>query len=141
MAISLIAIGANQQHPLRQIHLACEFIQALPNTYILQRSKIIITAALGYTRQQDYFNQVIKIRSTLQPLALLEHLQAIEARCGRVRRIPWGPRELDLDILCYEKIKFNHPRLTLPHPQIETRPFVKYLMNDLESSNLKFQAL
>jgi len=138
MAISLIAIGANQEHPLRQIHLAREFIQALPNTYILQRSKIIITPALGYTQQQDYYNQVIKISSTLQPFALLDHLQAIETRCGRIRRIPWGPRVLDLDILCYEKLKLNHPRLTLPHPQIETRPFIQILMNDLQSSNLKF---
>lgn len=138
MAISLIALGANQHHPIRQLALAATYLQALPETYIQQRSKILITQAVGYTQQQDYYNQIIKIYTKLQPLSLLNHLQAIEHRLGRIRRIPWGPRMLDLDILCYDKLNLKHPRLTLPHPQIQTRPFIQDLVHELEYSNQQF---
>lgn len=125
---SLISLGANQHDPRRQIQLARNAIQALPHTYIQADSPIIMTEALGYVRQQDYYNQILVIATRLSPLALLDHLQAIEQRLGRVRRIPWGPRMIDLDILSYGTLTLHHPRLQLPHPQLTTRPFIQILI-------------
>ena len=129
--ISLISLGANQQDPIRTLNLAAAAIQALSLTQIQKSSSIIMTTALGYERQQDFFNQVLKISPRLRPIVLLDHLQNIEITLGRVRRLPWGPRMIDIDILSYGKIQLNHPRLILPHPQMETRPFVRELIQQV----------
>jgi 2-amino-4-hydroxy-6-hydroxymethyldihydropteridine diphosphokinase len=128
---SLISLGANQQDPKRQLHLAKIAIQALPHTYLRACSPIMMTQALGHVRQQDYFNQLILVSTMFNPISLLNHLQAIEKKLGRVRRQPWGPRIIDIDILSYDELKLNHPRLQLPHPQILTRPFIQELIEKL----------
>ena len=129
--ISLISLGANQQDPKRQLCLAQAAIQALPTTYIEHSSSIIKTRAMDYVRQQDFYNQVLRISTQLSPLNLLNHLQIIEASLGRVRRSPWGPRMIDIDILTYDHLSLNHPRLVLPHPQVETRSFIKILIQQV----------
>ncbi|MGB0479108.1 MAG: 2-amino-4-hydroxy-6-hydroxymethyldihydropteridine diphosphokinase, partial [Parvibaculales bacterium] len=51
--------------------------------------------------QGDYINTVVAVRSVLPALGLLRRLHALEAAFGRQRRIKWGPRTLDIDILSY----------------------------------------
>src|ERR1043166_2701403 len=51
------------------------------------------------------------------------HLHAIEAERGRERRIRWGPRTLDLDIVRFGDRVARDPDLTLPHPELPNRPF------------------
>ena len=61
------------------------------------------------------------------PSELLEELFALEARFGRVRdpgSVRNAPRTLDLDLLLYDDIELDLPRLTLPHPRLHLRAFV-----------------
>lgn len=60
----------------------------------------------------------------MQPLALLDELQAIENEMGRKKIIDKGPRNIDLDILLYENEIVDHPRLQIPHPGMIEREFV-----------------
>src|SRR5947199_128950 len=53
----------------------------------------------------------------------LEHLHAIEAERGRVRKERWGPRTLDLDIVRYGDRAVRKPELTIPHPELPQRDF------------------
>ena len=46
-------------------------------------------------------------------------LQSIEAKAGRERKIHWGPRTLDLDLLFYDDQILGTKRLIVPHPEIE----------------------
>ena len=56
----------------------------------------------------------------LAPDELLTALQAIETAQGRTRTVRWGPRTLDLDLLLYDRLVLDEPRLTLPQrPQAE----------------------
>ena len=48
-----------------------------------------------------FLNQVIAVRTHLEPMELLTVLKLIEAELGRQKREHWGPREIDLDILAY----------------------------------------
>ncbi len=57
-------------------------------------------------------------------LALLGRLQALEARFGRQRLEPWGPRSLDLDLLWCGEARCSGPQLELPHPRLRQRAFV-----------------
>jgi len=60
----------------------------------------------------------------LEPLALLDQLQAIEKSLGREKLVDKGPRNIDLDILLYEDEKVDHERLKIPHIGIPEREFV-----------------
>lgn len=133
MNVSLLSLGANQQDPIRYLNIASKHIQSLPKTFICQSSKIIQTPAFGVTQQQHFYNQVIEIKTELPPFQLLNFLQKIEIKMGRVRKIPWGPRLIDIDILVYNNISLQHPKLTLPHPQIYTRAFIQELIKALYS--------
>jgi 2-amino-4-hydroxy-6-hydroxymethyldihydropteridine diphosphokinase len=78
----------------------------------------------GAPDQPPFLNQVAGIVPTRDPRATLAALQAIEARHGRVRRERWGPRPLDLDLLCWPGVESSDPLLTLPHPRLAERRFV-----------------
>jgi 2-amino-4-hydroxy-6-hydroxymethyldihydropteridine diphosphokinase / dihydropteroate synthase len=65
-----------------------------------------------------------QVETELEPLQLLDTLQAIERDMGRRKLIDKGPRNIDLDILLYGDEKFNNERLTLPHAGIKEREFV-----------------
>ena len=74
--------------------------------------------------QPWFLNMVARIRTDLPPLELLDLLQGIEQRVGRVRIEPKGPRTLDLDLLTLGSVTSSGPRLVLPHPLMWDRRFV-----------------
>ena len=129
--IVLIAIGSNLGNRQEYIESAVVEIQKIP-IHIIDRSKILETKALDVIDQPDFLNCILLIETTLTPLALLDHLQQIEHNLGRIKRYDKGPREIDLDILTYDNITLNNERLTLPHHSIQSRPFIKELMRDLQ---------
>jgi 2-amino-4-hydroxy-6-hydroxymethyldihydropteridine diphosphokinase len=66
---------------------------------------------------------MVLLETALEPPALLAELHAIEAARGRERRVRWGPRTLDLDIVRYGTRTLAGPDLLLPHPELEHRDF------------------
>lgn len=78
-----------------------------------------------YVKDQDRFvNGACEVETELEPLALLDQLQAIERDMGRKKVIDKGPRNIDLDILLFGNEKVNHERLQVPHIGILEREFV-----------------
>jgi len=67
---------------------------------------------------------MFQIETTLEPLQLLDELQAIENSLGRVRVVDKGPRTLDLDIILYDNVGISNERLTVPHKLMLERQFV-----------------
>jgi 2-amino-4-hydroxy-6-hydroxymethyldihydropteridine diphosphokinase len=75
--------------------------------------------------QPDFLNAVVRIRTELEPEALLDLLKAIEAEHGRMFGGPrHGPRPIDLDLLMLGDLKIATERLTLPHREVSHRRFV-----------------
>jgi 2-amino-4-hydroxy-6-hydroxymethyldihydropteridine diphosphokinase len=75
--------------------------------------------------QPDFLNAAVRIRTELEPEALLDLCKAIEVEQGRMlggQR--HGPRPLDLDLLLLGDVELASDRLTLPHPQVTSRRFV-----------------
>jgi 2-amino-4-hydroxy-6-hydroxymethyldihydropteridine diphosphokinase len=72
--------------------------------------------------QPHYLNAAARIRSALDPHALLARLLEIERVLGRERRERWGARTLDLDIL-WAQANVDSPSLQIPHPQLSRRWF------------------
>ena len=78
-----------------------------------------------YLEHQDWFlNCVAVLETGLEPRALLDALQSIEADLGRTRKIRYGPRTLDLDILFYGQSVVSEPGVEIPHPKMAERMFV-----------------
>ncbi len=94
-------------------------------------SSLYESDAWGVTDQPDFLNAVVRGKTTLEPLELLDALQAIENQLGRVREQHWGPRAIDIDILLYGSQKIDEPRLTVPHPYMTQRGFVLRPLADL----------
>ena len=92
------------------------------------------TAPVGPADQPDYLNAVARFGTALDPEPLLDALQAIEARHGRVREGArrWGERTLDLDLLLHGDARLDGSRLAPPHPGIAARAFVLAPLADLD---------
>jgi 2-amino-4-hydroxy-6-hydroxymethyldihydropteridine diphosphokinase len=92
-------------------------------TRLVAASSLLETAPFGRLNQPSFVNAVARITTAMAPEALMLHLHDIERRAGRRRRMRWGPRTLDLDLLDYHGL-VRRGRLTLPHPGIAERDFV-----------------
>lgn len=123
-AIAYIGVGANLGDRENTLIAALDGLNRHRSVDLVAVSSLYETSPWGVTDQPDFLNAVAKIRTSLDPFALLRLLQAIEQRHGRVRIRHWGERTLDLDILELEDVKIDSATLTVPHPRIKERPFV-----------------
>ncbi len=125
MTICYLGIGSNLGNRNRNISLAIKEINALQNTKVLKRSRVIESLPVGGPAGQNKFlNAVLKIETKLPALNLLRRLKEIESQMGRKKTLRFGPRVIDLDILLYaDKVK-KSKTLTIPHPKMFDRDFV-----------------
>lgn len=126
-----IGIGSNLDAPASQLLRSLARLATLPETRLRASSRLYRTPPMGPPGQPWYMNAVAELETRLEPLVLLDHLQAIEKAFGRIRAERWGPRTLDLDLLVYHDLIHECPRLSLPHPGIAERAFVLYPLKDL----------
>ena len=117
-----IGIGTNIGGRYGNIAKAIELISKIA---IIDRiSSIYETEPEGYKDQPYFLNSVIKIKTNLEPEALLACLQNIEKEMGRKPSFKDAPRVIDLDILIYGDVVLNKPDLQIPHPRLHERSFV-----------------
>ncbi len=84
--------------------------------------------------QPDFLNAAIRIRTELEPEALLDVCKQIEAERGRSLDAPrHSPRPLDLDLLLLGDLELETARLTLPHREVTSRRFVLVPLLELDS--------
>ena len=121
---AVVALGSNLDDPEAQVRRAFGEIAALPETRVTARSALYRTAPVGFADQPPFVNACAKVETRLSARALLDGLLAIEARHGRTRGIPNGPRTLDLDIVLYGGAAIDEPGLRIPHPRAQERAFV-----------------
>jgi 2-amino-4-hydroxy-6-hydroxymethyldihydropteridine diphosphokinase len=130
-ADAYVGLGSNLDHPVEQVRRAFEALDRLALTRLVARSPLYRSDPVGPPGQSDYINAVAHLRTGLGPLELLDALQLIESRQGRVRGERWGPRTLDLDLLLFGDEVIDTPRLTVPHPRLVERAFVLLPLKDV----------
>jgi 2-amino-4-hydroxy-6-hydroxymethyldihydropteridine diphosphokinase len=91
---------------------------------IVRASSVHRTKAWGITAQPDFLNQALLVHTALNPFELLEKIHWIERKMGRVRRIKWGERLIDIDILFFNDAIIEEENLSVPHPYLHLREFV-----------------
>lgn len=123
MAIAYIALGSNLGDKEKNLRRAL-LLLTQQGVEVVRVSSFISTEPYGVTDQPQFLNAVACVRTSLAPLALLDVLLATELAMGRVRLRHWGERNIDLDLLLYEDVVLDLPRLRLPHPDMQNRDFV-----------------
>ncbi len=124
MNTAYIALGANLGDPVATVLAAFGALANLNESRVVHTSSLYRTAPVGNTEQPEFINAVAALETTLAPEALLDALLDVEQRFGRIRAEKNGPRTLDLDLLLYNDLELELPRLTLPHPRLHLRAFV-----------------
>lgn len=123
MAEAYLGLGSNLGDREANLARAIELIET-GGVSITRLSSLYETEPVGVQEQPWFLNLVLAGQTSLTPLGLLDTLQAIERRMGRVRTVRWGPRVIDIDILLYGQVILESARLTIPHPQMADRAFV-----------------
>ena len=123
MSIAYIAIGSNLGDKEKNLRRAL-LLLTQQGVEVVRVSSFLSTEPYGVTDQPQFLNAVACVRTSLAPLALLNVLLATELAMGRVRLRHWGERNIDLDLLLYEDVVLDLPRLHLPHPDMQNRDFV-----------------
>jgi 2-amino-4-hydroxy-6-hydroxymethyldihydropteridine diphosphokinase len=120
--IIYISLGSNLGDRLANLRNAMTNIS--PKVKAVAQSSIYETEPWGYSDQPSFLNQIIKANTDLAPFDLLAFFKEIEVSMGRQETFRFGPRLIDLDILFYDDLVLNTPKLTIPHPRISERAFV-----------------
>jgi 2-amino-4-hydroxy-6-hydroxymethyldihydropteridine diphosphokinase len=118
-----IALGSNLGDSKAILTSALNIIATTCGISLQKASSWYQTAPVG-PPQPDYINGCALLETSLNPLELLEILLIIEAHFGRIRTEPNGPRTLDLDILLFDDLILESPKLQIPHPRMSERAFV-----------------
>ena len=124
MSTAYISIGSNLGDRLGYIREAIRKLEHSKDVEICKASSVYETEPVGHEDQPRFLNMVLELKTTREPLSLLEHLLGIENQMGRKREQRWGPRNIDLDLLLYDDVVLNSDKLTLPHPRMHQRGFV-----------------
>ena len=124
MNVAFIALGTNIEPRFEYLKVALLTLRKNGDIYIKQESSIYETEPVGYTDQADFLNMVIEVETELSPIELLDVCQEIELKLGRERKVRFGPRTIDLDILLYNQENIETERLSVPHVRMHERAFV-----------------
>jgi 2-amino-4-hydroxy-6-hydroxymethyldihydropteridine diphosphokinase len=87
-------------------------------------SRVYETDPLHLTDQPPFLNACATGLTDRSPQALLAALHEIERAGGRqARRVRYGPRVIDLDVLLFDDLEMDTEDLTIPHPGLHERAF------------------
>ena len=123
-----VSLGSNLGDREFYIRSALEHVASLKNTEIVSRSNLMRTSPVGVEFhveiQGNHLNQIVLIKTSLQPLELLREFKGIERSLGRKVRPRWSEREIDIDIIFYDGVNIKTAELVIPHPEFVNRLFV-----------------
>lgn len=126
-----LGIGSNLGDKQRYLENAVTALKQDERIREVRCSSWTGTKPYGGVEQEDFLNGVLELYTLYEPWELLALLQKLEADAGRERKVHWGPRTLDLDILFFEGFVSVEPALCVPHPDMENREFVLKPMMEL----------
>jgi len=130
-----ISVGSNLGGKLDNCLNGIAALTDSGKSLIAAASRFFRTSPVDYTDQDWFVNAAVKISTTMEPLALLDELVAIQQQLGRkADTVRFGPRVLDLDILLYDDRVIRTPRLEIPHPRMHKRAFVLQPICDINPS-------
>jgi 2-amino-4-hydroxy-6-hydroxymethyldihydropteridine diphosphokinase len=124
MILCYLGLGSNLNSPKRQLRQAIEALRLEPASHLRKVASFYRSKAWGRKTQPHFYNTVVALNTRLNPQQLLRVCQKIEHKQGRIRKVRWGARTLDIDILLFGSQTINNFNLKIPHPRLNERDFV-----------------
>lgn len=128
-----LSLGANLGNKEQTLDQAVAILSAEAGT-LLRRSSFFYSEPWGFRSEHSFCNICISMLTTLTPIELLDLTQDIERRLGRTKKSSdrvYHDRTIDIDLLIYEGVEMQTPRLTLPHPLMQERDFVMIPLREI----------
>lgn len=119
-----LSVGSNMGDRKETIKRGVEHLKKTAGIRNVDVTGLIETEPYGPLEQDPFLNGAIFLETWMKPEELLFCLQEIEAAEKRERKIHWGPRTLDLDIIFYDHLIYESPILVIPHSDMQNREFV-----------------
>jgi 2-amino-4-hydroxy-6-hydroxymethyldihydropteridine diphosphokinase len=123
--LGLLGLGSNVGERRANLQSA---VDALPSAgvAVLASSSTYDTDPVGEVLDQPTFlNACLRVRTELEPLALLDAVKRLEHEIGGDRpAVRHGPRTIDIDILLLGALELGDERMSLPHAELLSRRFV-----------------
>ncbi len=133
----IIAVGSNIESPdgFNPIENCNKAINELSkfNIKIIQKSSWYLSEPIPKSSQPKYYNSVFLCNSNHNVNKVLEIIQIIEQKYGRVRVFKNMPRCIDLDIISFNRNIKKTLLLTIPHPRMHLRKFVLLPLFEIDS--------
>ena len=134
----VLLLGTNLGDREENIRRALEALDKAFGGRRVKISDIIETEACGFDGP-PFLNAVVVYRSARKPENILKICKQIERSMGRTDTPEYASdgsrvyhnRIIDIDILFYGEHSVSTPQLSIPHPQVHSRPFVKQLLEML----------
>lgn len=125
MAKVYISLGSNLGDRRNTLLAAVALLSERVGT-ILALSALYETKPWGFVSYNRFLNAAVVMETTRSPLDLLRITQEIEQEMGRTEKTngTYRDRAIDIDLLLYDDLVYDSPRLTLPHPLMSQREFV-----------------
>ncbi len=132
MRTGYLGLGSNLGDPAAHLRAAIELLRE--RVEVDAASSAYVTEPVGEVLDQpDFLNAAVRIRTDLEPEALLDACKAVEAELGRCFEAPrHSPRPLDVDLLLLGDLELSGDRLELPHPEVASRRFVLVPLLELD---------
>lgn len=128
--ITVLSLGSNVGDRLNYLTLSKTAIQNYLGSILLS-SNIYETEPWGIDNQDSYLNQVVAVQTNQTPNDLLDNIHLIERELGRIRRVHYGPRTIDIDILYYGERIIDIENLKIPHSHIQKRRFILVPLSEI----------
>jgi 2-amino-4-hydroxy-6-hydroxymethyldihydropteridine diphosphokinase len=126
-----LGLGSNIGDRAGNIKAAAEAIKSSPYFNNARVSHFYESSPIG-PKQRNFINAALSAYTNLSAAELLKFSKETEKKLGRrQRKIKWGPRNIDIDILFYGKHKIKTKELNIPHAGIKNRLFVLAPLSDL----------
>jgi 2-amino-4-hydroxy-6-hydroxymethyldihydropteridine diphosphokinase len=121
--VAYLGLGSNLGDRFEHLQRAIRQLGADPRFTHLRTAGVYTSTALGARAGDEFLNTAVAGLWDGAPEELLDLCQAVELAHGRTRPYPWAPRTLDIDILWWEGVQLDTPRLRVPHPRLRERAF------------------
>ncbi len=134
LAQAYLGLGSNLGDRMKFLQFAIDCLALESGQKVCRFSPVYETTPWGATDQPLYLNAAIEIETESSPSELLKIVKRIENAAGRSERaVKWVERELDIDILIFDRIVMHSGNLVLPHPRLAYRRFVLQPLSDIAS--------
>ncbi len=126
-----VGVGGNVGDVKRRFEHLFNYLKRDKRVELLQTSLILKNPPFGFIEQDDFFNSIIVLKTSMQPMPFLKYLMRLEKKFARKRSFANAPRTLDLDIIFFDNRVVKMPNLHIPHPQWSQRESVLIPLMDL----------